>query len=148
LRVGLIQALGAMKSHHLVTALLSLLLASCASKPTLPDLPKQELIGDYFMGDGLGVCMGIDLHADGTYKARFCGAGHLGGHPDTFEYGRWVVDKNHIFFYDAHGKYNASDPLLSYAETFYYKGLPAFVMATDLRNGRVYETFVFKRQDE
>ena len=131
-----------------LAAVTALLVSSCAtgwqaSEEKAPS--RAEVVGSYdIQGDGLGVCMSIDLSAGGTYLATFCGGEHRG--EDAVErHGRWQLERNHIFFYDADGKYHAS-AYLNYAETFYYKNAPAFVLATHLDHGKVLESFVFIKQ--
>ena len=131
-----------------LAALTALLVSSCAtdwqvSEEKTPE--RAEIVGSYdIQGDGLGVCMSIDLNAGGTYLATYCGGVHRG--EDAVEkHGRWQLERNHIFFYGTDGKYDAS-AYLNYAETFYYKNAPAFVLARDLHEGKAHEWFVFIKQ--
>ena len=132
---------------RLLPPTLFLLLSACTSSPSAPErVPsRSELIGEFWMGDGLGVCQGIDLRDDGTYKATLCGGEHM-GLGSTYRSGRWHLEGNHIFFFNKYGQPNAPETRLSYAETFYYKRNPAFTKAEDLNKGRVHEWWVFEKK--
>ncbi|MFO1453844.1 MAG: hypothetical protein U1F19_06285 [Lysobacterales bacterium] len=136
-----------MKLFRFSIAPLALVLASCAtswhSAEAIP--AKPEIAGVYdIQGDGLGVCMTIALNANGQYRAINCGGLHRGDASSETS-GSWQLEKNHIFFYDAKGRYDAS-AYLNYAEIFYHHGVPAFVLARHLHNGKVHEWFVFTKQ--
>jgi len=136
-----------MKLSWLPIALTALLLSSCATSwEATEKIPaKEELAGIYdIQGDGLGICMTIALSASGQYKAINCGGAHRGD-ANSETSGSWQLSKNHIFFYDAKGRYDAS-AYLNYAEIFYHQGIPAFVLARHLHNGKVHEWFVFTKQ--
>ncbi len=121
-----------------------LLLCACANTEgiteavagTFPE--RSELIGEYWMGDGLGVCARIDLNADGSYLWTGCGGEHM-GMPSVHDSGTWRVDQNVIYF--AGGKTSA----VGSAESFYYLDRPAFASASDIHNGKVHQWFVFKK---
>ena len=136
-----------MKLSWLPATFLALFLSSCATDwQSAEKIPaKDEIAGIYdIQGDGLGVCMTIALNANGRFSAINCGGLHRGD-ASTETAGSWQFDKNHIFFYDAKGKYDAS-AYLNYAEIFYHHGVPAFVLARHLHNGKVHEWFVFTKQ--
>jgi len=97
------------------------------------------------MGDGLGLCQGMELRANHTFTSTHCGAVHIGG-TTWSEEGQWQLQSNHIFFYDKQGKYGNPGSELTYAEIFYFKGAPAFVLAKDLKNGSVHELWVFHKR--
>jgi len=120
------------------------LLVGCIREWRLTEQPyprKDELIGVYYWGDGMGANEVMELRSDGTYK-RFLPA-HLTPNTATF-YGRWQARDKHIFFYKSDGSYPAVPGRFTYAETFYYKQKPAFVRVQDLDRGSVHHWWVYR----
>jgi len=141
-----IRHLAPMILARIALAAAPLLLSSCATAwHTTEEIPdRAELVGSYTItGDGLGVCMSIDLSDGGTFSAVNCGGVHRGDGTSE-KIGRWQLEQNHIFFYDAKGKYDPA-AYFNYAEIFYYKDRPAFVLARHLHQGKAHEWFVFTK---
>ena len=122
------------------------LLGGCVAKEwrktEQPYPARDELIGVYYWGDGMGANEVMELRSDGTYK-QFLPA-HLTPNTATF-YGQWKVRDKHIYFYTSNGTYPANVDQLTYAETFYYKDKPAFVRIQDLDRGNVHYWWVYRR---
>ena len=116
------------------------LLTGCASfsDDTFPS--REELIGTYDMGDGLGICTQIALRADGSFKGFQCGGEHLSLPSREFS-GTWSIEGAVMSF-------STAGIDIGPAEAFYWKGAPAFVEIRDKRGDKVGTWAIFHRRAE
>jgi hypothetical protein len=133
-------------SKLLASFLILLFLGGCSggTKPKYDLYPnQQELVGVYYWGDGYGANEILKLHADDTYEQTLLA--HLDSENVVLR-GRWQLKDKHIYFYKPDGTYPARPDRMTNAETFFYKGKPAFVREQDLRDGKVGESWVYRWQ--
>ena len=131
---------------NLAAALVALFLTGCTTGFLSGDQAypnSKQLVGVYYWGDGLGANEVMELRKDGTYKQTL--VAHLTS-DDLDLYGRWQAKEKHIYFYKSDGTYPARPNRLTNAETFFYKGKPAFVREQDLKDGKVHQWWVYTWQ--
>jgi hypothetical protein len=123
------------------------MVAACSRPSVRPDRTptREELVGEFHMGDGHGLCEQVDLRADSTFHITYCSAVHRGGQSWSEE-GRWGLSGSNIFFFDKNGNYKTLQ-FETYAKVFYLDGQPVFVMARDLKlSGIKRSVFVFGKK--
>ena len=103
----------------------------------------QQLVGVYFWGDGMGANEVLTLHSDGTFTQEF--PGHLTQQSTSLR-GVWRSREKHVFFYSPDGTFPPRRGGLTYGETFFFEGKPAFVGEADIGKKGVSRSWVYKWQ--
>ncbi|GAB3381868.1 hypothetical protein GCM10027432_09800 [Lysobacter fragariae] len=97
----------------------------------------SELVGTYYMGDGLGICMEVTLRPDGALSGVACGAEHIGVPGREFT-GTWSLSGPILHVATPAGEIGDS-------EVFFWQGSPAFVELENKRGNRVERWAVFHK---
>jgi hypothetical protein len=124
-----------------VAAISTAFFTGCASWLPEQKFPRrEELIGVYYWGDGTGANRVLRLRENGICEHTLLS--HLDSRDKVIPC-RWSVIGKQVCFGPAAGANNAPEVLLTCAESFYYRGRPAFVRAEDLDHGTVSPSWVY-----
>ncbi|UNP28859.1 hypothetical protein [Lysobacter gummosus] len=116
---------------RLILSCALLALTACASFPNAP-VAKQDVVGSYYSGNGLGKAVSLDLKADGSYAGSWDSCMGVFGSA----HGRWRLVGDVVEFTSL-GEDGEFTNYLSQARTLRHDGKVGFARREDLQGERV-----------